>query len=183
LFFLETIEDQFHAGRNAQFFEHAEKVIPHELGSTALGFSVAFLGLDFYRAHLPTRSALLFPLLTAAFPLLDAICAIVRRLRNRASPFQGDRAHIYDRAFARGWNARQIALASYAITATLAGIALLGVHRGSRGFWIVSALSVAMLFYATVRLGSLQGNDRGLLAQNVAAPQTHEEYGEPSSTS
>ena len=153
-----------------------------DAGSTALGFVIAFLGLDFYRSYPVTRSALFFPLLTAVLPLLDAAFAIVRRLRSRASPFYGDRRHLYDRMFARGWPPRRIALGSYAITATVAAIALLGVRRESSKFWIIAALSVAILIYAAVRLGSLRGDDRNRPAQNVNAPPMDQECGEPSST-
>jgi UDP-GlcNAc:undecaprenyl-phosphate GlcNAc-1-phosphate transferase len=158
------------------------KIFMGDAGSTTLGFGIAFLSLDFYRSYAATRPALIFPLLTAALPLLDAAFAVVRRLRSRASPFYGDRRHLYDRMFARGWTPRRIGLASYAITATLAAIALLGVRGESSKFWIVTTLSIAILIYAAVRLGSLRGDDRNRPAQNVNAPPMDRECGEPSST-
>ena len=158
------------------------KMFMGDSGSTALGFVIAFLGLDFYRSYPATRSALFFPLLTAILPLLDSAFAVVRRLRSRASPFYGDRRHLYDRMFARGWTPRRIALASYTITATVAAIALLGLRRESSKFWIIAALSIAILIYAAVRLGSLRGDDRNRPAQNVNAPPMDQECSEPSST-
>jgi 4-hydroxybenzoate polyprenyltransferase len=113
---LNTIENQLHAGRHAQFIKDSKEIIPD------------------------------------------------------------------DRMFARGWTPRRIALASDAITATLAAIALLGVRGESSKFWIVTALSIAILIYASVRLGSLRGDDRNRPAQNVNAPPMDQECGEPSST-
>jgi len=89
-------------------------------GSTALGLSVAFLSLDFYRFNPAAKVSPIFPILVGLLPLLDLILAVIRRLRARVSPFQGDRGHFYDLLLARGWSVQRVALASYAATAALA---------------------------------------------------------------
>ncbi len=91
-------------------------------GSTVLGFSVAFLGLDFIAAHSDGGAgrALLFTLLIAGLPLLDALVVVLRRVTRGKSPFRGDRAHFYDYLLAAGWQARTIAITSYLLTALLA---------------------------------------------------------------
>jgi hypothetical protein len=147
-----------------------------------LGFGIAFLGLDLYRPHTTTRSILFFPLLSAALPLLDTVLATVRRLRNRSSPFSGDRFHFCDLLSARGWPARRIVLALYGVTAALAAVGLCGVKSESPQFWAVAAISVGLLLYAAIRLGSLRGNCRDETARRHSAPMMKEEYGEPSQT-
>ena len=87
-----------------------------------LGFATALLGLAFCRETGPAKSALtpiLFSVLVAALPLIDAGVAILRRMRQRASPLYGDRRHFYDLLLARGYTARQVALVCYAITGSL----------------------------------------------------------------
>ncbi len=150
-----------------------------DAGSNLLGFGVAFLGLNLYRPHTTTRSILFFPLLSAALPLLDAVLAMVRRLRNRSSPFSGDRFHFYDLLSARGWSVRRIVLTLYGVTAAFAAIGLYGVRSKSPRFWAVAAISVGLLLYAAIRLGSLRGNCRDETARRHSAPMTKEEYGEP----
>jgi UDP-GlcNAc:undecaprenyl-phosphate GlcNAc-1-phosphate transferase len=129
-------------------------------GSTALGFGAAFLGLDLYRSRPTSGPVLLFPLLTASLPLLDAVFAVIRRVRDHRSPLQGDRGHIYDLLHARGWPPRRIALAFYGVTAALAAIGLIGVRSESPQFWAASAVGVGLIVFAALRLGVLRGNER-----------------------
>jgi hypothetical protein len=94
--------------------------------------------------------------LVATLPLLDAVLVVIRRVCNRASPFYGDRLHIYDLLLARGWSPRRVALACYAITAAFSAIAWWGVRRESPQYWFGAALSVGLLLIFAVRLGSLR---------------------------
>ena len=102
---LEAVQHQFDTARNAQLFKDSEQVISHDSGSSMLGFATALLGLAFCRETGPAKSALtliLFSVLVAALPLIDAGVAILRRTRQRASPLYGDRRHFYDLLLARG---------------------------------------------------------------------------------
>jgi UDP-GlcNAc:undecaprenyl-phosphate/decaprenyl-phosphate GlcNAc-1-phosphate transferase len=77
------------------------------------------LALNFYRQKPVNHVSVLVPLLFAAVPLLDAVFAVMRRLRRGTSPFTGDREHSYDLLLQRGWSARKVAFCLYALTATL----------------------------------------------------------------
>jgi hypothetical protein len=125
---------------------------------------------------------LVFPLLTAALPLLDAALAMVRRLRSRASVLSGDRRHLYDLIMEQGWPAHRIAGAFYGATATLAAIGLFGVRSESPQFWAIAAISLGLLLYVVIRLGSLRGDTRVRPAQDSSARSMEEEYGEPTQT-
>lgn len=100
------------------------KIFMGDSGSTVLGFVVAILSLNFYRQKSASHVALLVPILFAGVPLLDAACAVVRRLRRGVSPFVGDREHSYDLLLKRGWSARKVAFALYALTAMLVSVGL-----------------------------------------------------------
>jgi UDP-GlcNAc:undecaprenyl-phosphate GlcNAc-1-phosphate transferase len=131
-----------------------------DCGSTTLGFSVAFLALAFCRSSGGTMPSLAFPLLVTGLPLFDAGLAVVRRLRDAASPFYGDRRHWYDLLLARGWAPRKVALVSYSVTAAMGAIGWIGLRLDPKRLWLLAALSFAALFVAAIRLGSLRAERR-----------------------
>ena len=127
-----------------------------------IGFASAFLGLAFCSETGPTKSALtplLFSVLVAALPLLDAGLAVLRRIRSRASPLYGDRFHFYDLLLARGYTARQVALVCYALTAGLVIAGWFILRLGTREALAVSALIACALFGMEVRVGALRSHD------------------------
>jgi len=130
-------------------------------GSTVLGFCVVFLALDFYGARGASGANLYFPVQVAALPFLDALLAVVRRLRNAQSPFRGDRRHFYDLLLARGWPPRRVAISCYAIAMAFAVAARLGLQmRPVAGGWIF-AISAGIFLLAALRLGSLRRTEAG----------------------
>ena len=132
------------------------KLFMGDSGSTAIGLAIAFLGLDYSRSNPSTASPLIFSILIAGLPLLDAVLAVIRRLRCRVPVLHGDRRHAYDILLARGWHPRRVALACYVITAILAVIGWSSVH--SSQFWIVTVVSLGTLALVALRLGSLRGD-------------------------
>ena len=92
------------------------KIFMGDSGSAVLGFLVAFLGLDLYRSHPGYGGYSFMPLLFAAVPLADATLAVMRRLGERRSLFEGDRSHFYDLLLQRGWSQRRVALFCYTLT-------------------------------------------------------------------
>ena len=138
-------------------------------GSTVLGFGVAFLALDFYRANTTrlTTPLIFFPILLASLPLLDAALAILRRLRGRGSILHGDRRHFYDLLLAAGWPPRKVALATYALTAGMCLIAWLGLQREFAHAFLFYLLSVGALLFGALRLGSLRSKDSSSRAEGA----------------
>ena len=80
------------------------KIFMGDSGSTVLGFSVAFLGLDFMEARGAggATGSLLFPFIIAALPILDALLVVARRVARGKSPLQADREHFYAQAQVAG---------------------------------------------------------------------------------
>jgi UDP-GlcNAc:undecaprenyl-phosphate GlcNAc-1-phosphate transferase len=122
-------------------------------GSTLLGFGVAFLGLDFYRGGIPANSQLLFPVIVAALPLLDAGLAILRRLQNRGSPLQGDRRHFYDLLLVRGWSSRNVVFVSCALTGLLAAAGRMSISMNASPAFLICVSCVGGVLAAGLMLG------------------------------
>jgi hypothetical protein len=159
---LEAVQHQFDTAGNSQLFEDSEEVISHDSGSSMLGFASALLGLAFCRETGPAKSALtsiLFSVLVAALPLIDAGVAILRRMRQRASPLYGDRRHFYDLLLARGYTARQVALVCYAITGSLVIAGWFILRLENREALISSVLIGCTLFAKEVRMGAMRSRE------------------------
>jgi len=127
-----------------------------------LGFATALLGLAFCRETGPAKSALtliLFSVLVAALPLIDAGVAILRRIRQQASPLYGDRRHFYDLLLARGCTARQVAVVCYAITGGLVIAGWFITQLEPRGALISSVLIGCALLAVEVRMGAMRSQD------------------------
>ena len=135
------------------------KIFLGDSGSTAIGFCVAFLGLDFYRASGAPPSSLPFPILLAALPLVDFAFAVIRRLQSRVSILFGDRRHGYDLLLGRGWSTRRVALTCYAITIALVILAEIARRLSPLAAFILFALPVGLLVAAAISLGCLQLGD------------------------
>jgi UDP-GlcNAc:undecaprenyl-phosphate GlcNAc-1-phosphate transferase len=132
------------------------KIFMGDSGSTVLGFLLAFLGLDFYRVHHGIGTHLLLPIVFAGLPILDLFLAVFRRLRKRASPFQGDRQHLYDLLHEQGWSARPIAFGSYLATAALVLLGWVCSYLNPTIALAAIVLTFGSLFLTAVRLGSLR---------------------------
>jgi hypothetical protein len=154
--FLQKIEDQFDAGRNAQLIVNPKKVVANDSGSTVLGFVAAFLALHLYRAQesVPLAGAAAF--LPAALPLTDAALAILRRVRGNISLVKGDRLHFYDLLLAREWPARRVALVCYGITGIFCLAGWLATKCTYSWGFTISAITVGVFLVLEWRLGALQ---------------------------
>jgi UDP-GlcNAc:undecaprenyl-phosphate/decaprenyl-phosphate GlcNAc-1-phosphate transferase len=132
------------------------KIFLGDSGSTVLGLSIGFLSLSFYRLPFATGQRMLLPLVVAGLPLLDVTLAIIRRIRGRASPFFGDRRHIYDLLAARGASARMVALACYVATALLGLIGFVAVRAKPVYFSFLASCGVGALLVTAIRMGALR---------------------------
>jgi UDP-GlcNAc:undecaprenyl-phosphate GlcNAc-1-phosphate transferase len=123
-----------------------------DCGSTLLGASLAFLSLDWVRTDASAHSSVV-PLLFLGLPLVDALAAVVRRLRGRTSPFAGDRRHFYDLLLRRGWSVPKILILSACATATLT-ILSLAAERGHVSVWIPLCGCAGLCGFLGLQLGS-----------------------------
>jgi len=143
------------------------KIFMGDSGSTTLGFAFALLGLDFYRTGSAGNSVMVFPVIVAAIPLLDAVFAIGRRLQNRGSPFHGDREHFYDLLLARGWSPRNLVFVCYAFTAALTFVGRLSTTTNAARVFLICIVCYGGLLAAGLKLGSLRLRARGSAARHL----------------
>jgi UDP-GlcNAc:undecaprenyl-phosphate/decaprenyl-phosphate GlcNAc-1-phosphate transferase len=138
------------------------RIFMGDSGSTALGFSVAFLAFDFCRANVTSEShiALAAPLLMAALPLLDGILTVLRRLHRKRSPLHGDRRHFYDLLLELGWSPRKVTLTVYTLTAAMCIIGWICLKSDFTHALLLCAASTGALTIAAVRLGILRSNEK-----------------------
>jgi hypothetical protein len=159
LFFLQTVQHQLHPSRHTQLIEDVEQIVSNDSGSTVLGFTLASLALCPAGSNSRYLNPLGFLLFAAALPVLDLAFAVTRRAGAGRSPFFGDRRHLYDLLGGHGYSPRHIALACYAATALLATLGWLSLRTRGATVAFASALILALLAWAGVRLGALRTSE------------------------
>jgi len=104
---------------------HPAQIFLGDSGSNFVGFSLAFLAINFSKQN-PGWGGLLIPVVLMAIPILDTAVAIIRRLLSRRSIFAGDRYHLYDWLMRKGLSQTKVAIIAYAIGLlfTIGGIAI-----------------------------------------------------------
>ncbi len=115
-------------------------------GSYVIGFLIAYLGLDFSKAHSSLRGSLLFVLAVAALPVLDAARVIAYRIAGRRSALQGDRSHFYDLMLKCGCGPNRVAIFSWSVAALCGGLAVLIERTASSELWLLALLLVSGLW-------------------------------------
>ena len=154
------------------FFVHSNRLgqvsialLPLALAGCALGF----LPYNFYpaRVFMGTSGALFLgfalgtlsiiggakaatALLVLGIPILDVAWQIVNRLRQRRSPFLGDRGHLHHRLLDMGVSHRRVVLLFYLLCASFGGLALLlppGLYK-LYALFALGVVAVTVLFLA-----------------------------------
>ena len=108
------------AGIYAGFLPHnfyPQKIMPGYGGGALAGFLLGVLSILSFG-----KLGTIFLIL--AFPLIDAVYTILRRLKNKKSPFRADWGHFHHRLLEIGWGKRRIAVFYWTLTFIL-GIASL----------------------------------------------------------
>ncbi|HEX5447416.1 MAG TPA: MraY family glycosyltransferase [Pirellulales bacterium] len=122
------------------------KLFMGDAGSYFIGFCLATATsmATFTGGDLPPHT-ILAPLCILAVPLYDTVTVVWIRLRQRRSPFEGDKSHFSHRLVEMGMTKGQAVLTIYLTTATcgLGGLLLHQVDEG--GAWIVVLLVVCVL--------------------------------------
>jgi UDP-N-acetylmuramyl pentapeptide phosphotransferase/UDP-N-acetylglucosamine-1-phosphate transferase len=129
------------------FFAHSNRLGQVSIALLPLalaGCTLGFLPYNFYpaRVFMGTSGALFLgfalgtlsiiggakaatALLVLGIPILDVAWQIVNRLRERRSPFRGDRGHLHHRLLDIGISHRRVVLFFYLLSASFGGLALL----------------------------------------------------------
>jgi len=91
------------------FNYYPQKIMPGYGGGSFAGFMLGILSILSF-GKIGTA------LLILAIPSIDAVYSIIRRLKNKKSPFKSDWGHLHHRLLEIGWGRRRIAIFYWIIT-------------------------------------------------------------------
>ncbi len=124
------------------------KIFLGDTGSMYLGFSVAVLSV-MGLAKSATFISVIIPVVILGIPLLDTICAIIRRFNGQKPIFQPDKQHLHHRLMKMGLNHRQAVLCIYGVNIVLGLSAiLLTLLTPKQAIIFLVVLSTAVLILA-----------------------------------
>ena len=119
-----------------------------DCGSEALGFAMGFLSLPIFINQ--EGIGVLTPIFIFAYPIVDLVSTVARRLLHGYSPFRADRAHLHHRIFAAG-------LSHPACTNLLSSLCaffgIIGVLLSIQQLWLIACMAclVGVWFLICVR--------------------------------
>ena len=116
-----------------------QRIMPGYSAGALGGFMLGVMAI-FSSAKIATA------VLVLAIPTVDAVYAIARRLKNKRSPFWGDRGHFHHLLIDRGMPIHRVAIA-YWIFSLVLGLLALGLNTRQKFFTIIF---VALLFISVV---------------------------------
>jgi UDP-GlcNAc:undecaprenyl-phosphate GlcNAc-1-phosphate transferase len=99
------------------FNSYPSIIIAGTSGSMFMGFSLAVIAI-FAGTKIATA------ILVLALPIIDFVWVIGERIRSGRSIFRADKNHLHHKLMSLGWSQRKIVLHYYAVTATIAFVAL-----------------------------------------------------------
>jgi len=117
------------------------KIFMGTAGSMFLGFILAVIAI-FSGGKIATA------LLIMGFPILDAIWVIARRVKNKKSPFQGDKSHLHYQLLELGWSQKKVVLFIYSIC-LMFGVSALAFQTAGK----ILALAVLFVLMAVIVFG------------------------------
>lgn len=121
-----------------------------DTGSNFLGYCLAIISI-LGIAKTYTAIVIIAPLIVFAFPLMDTILAIIRRLitgKSLKAIIQPDAKHLHHKMLQKGFTQKQAVLILYGLTATLGMFAIILLESG-----IWKALSFALIVFIIIALG------------------------------
>lgn len=137
----------------------ATPLIDAKLSFIIAGAAIGFLLFNFYPAKIfPGWSAtslyvllgvvailssakLATAILVMAVPMVDALFIIIRRIRNKKSPFQGDKNHLHHILLKLGYNQRQVAFFYWGFS-TVLGLLSLVLESKSKLFAMIMVIAI-----------------------------------------
>ena len=123
-------------------------VFAGDCGSEALGFAFGMLSLPLFGQSMSL--SVLSPLFIFAYPIIDLVSAVARRVLHGYNPFRADRAHLHHRIFAAGISHGECTDILMSLSA-VSGV--LGVLISAQSLWLLAGIlcPLAAIFLASVR--------------------------------
>ena len=125
-----------------------------DAGAMFLGFLLAAVSTEGALKGAATIG-LSVPILILAVPVVDMVCAIVRRIQQGVPIYQADQDHFHHRLLHLGLSHRQVVYCAYLLSCFFAGVALLTAHFAQ--ITVVVALILGMiLLYGCSKVGMIK---------------------------
>ena len=123
-------------------------VFAGDSGSEALGFALGILSLPLFEQGI--HLSVLTPLFIFAYPVIDLVSSVARRILHGYSPFRADRAHLHHRIFAAGISHAEC---TDILMSLCAVFGVLGVLISSESLWLFAGIlcPAAAWFLASVK--------------------------------
>ena len=122
-----------------------QKIMPGYGGGALAGFLLGILSiLSFGKVGTA--------LLILAVPMIDAVYTIVRRLKNRKSPFRADWGHFHHKLLEIGWGKRRIAVFYWSVSLILGISSLFLKGREKLYAFLATGLIILIFIYIIGRL-------------------------------
>lgn len=121
-----------------------------DTGSNFLGFMISVISI-LGVAKTYTIAVIVLPVIVLGIPIVDVICAIIRRIikgKSIKAIFKADRGHLHHKLVARGFSQKQSVFILYGASATFGIFAIILFDSG-----IWKALSFLLMIIATVGFG------------------------------
>lgn len=123
-----------------------------DAGAYLVGTALALLLAAAWMPHGRTEVGFA-ALALVALPALEAVVAILRRLRAGQTPFAGDRGHVYDQLVDRGWPPARASVAFAVVQLGLAAVAVGAQHVSAAPAAVIVIGTAGVLFFALVAAG------------------------------
>ncbi len=132
------------AGAFLGFLPHnffPQKIMPGYGGGALAGFLLGILSIL-------TFGKIGTAVLILAIPMIDALYTIIRRLKNRQSPFRADWGHFHHRLLDLGWGKRRIAIFYWSVSIIL-GVSSLFL-KGMEKFLAFIMIGIILIFFIVI---------------------------------
>jgi UDP-GlcNAc:undecaprenyl-phosphate GlcNAc-1-phosphate transferase len=119
---------------------YPQKIMPGYSGGSLAGFLLGVLSILSF-GKIGTA------LLILAIPVIDGVYSILRRIKNKKSPFRADWGHFHHKLLEIGWGRRRVAIFYWIVTLAL-GVASLFLHGIEKliAFISVGVIMISFIF-------------------------------------
>lgn len=138
---------------------HPAKVFMGDAGSTTIGFTAACLTL-FGTIKAPAVFSLFIPLVALGIPATDVCFAVIRRLKNRRSPFSPDKKHLHHKLLETGLEHRDAVLVLYGMTIILGIVAFTFSPHPSLATGAIATTGAGIVLVVVKLIGARRNNRR-----------------------
>ncbi|HHU61553.1 MAG: MraY family glycosyltransferase [Bacillota bacterium] len=122
-------------------------------GAMLLGFLLAAVSTEGALKGAATIS-ISVPILILAVPLVDLLCAVIRRMQKGVPIYEADQGHFHHRLLKLGYTQRQAVCVAYLITGFTASMAVLTAHLTKITWFVVLVLGL-VFWYGSIRVGMI----------------------------